>query len=127
MTNSAHKRKPWLKSFRTFVVHFCHICFVFRGVLGVQLILVLAGGLIVSRCEGLSTWQGIYLALVTSTSVGYGDITPHTVVGQCLSVALALVGAVFLGLVVAAATHAVKVTVREYHGTQGGGPPIDSP
>ena len=45
MTNTKSKRTPWLQSFNTFNFRFFHACFVMRGVLGVQLMLVLAGGL----------------------------------------------------------------------------------
>ena len=119
MTHAKSKRTPWLKSFKTFNSRFFHACFVLRGVLGVQLILVLAGGLAVSFCEGLSVWEGIYFALITATSVGYGDITPDTLIGQLIGVALALLGTVFFGLVVATATRAVVVTVGEYRDAQG--------
>ena len=118
MTNAKSKRTHWLKSFRIFAAHFLHICFVFRGVLGVQLILVLGGGLAVSLCEGISAWEGIYFAIITSTSVGYGDIAPSTVIGQFISVVLALLGTIFVGLAVGAATRAVEVTVRDYRGAQ---------
>ena len=118
MTKTKFQRTHWLKSFWVFVAHFFHICFVLRGVLGVQLILVLCGGVAVSVCERISAWKGIYFALITSTSVGYGDIAPETPVGQCISVALALIGTVFFGLVVGAATRAVEVTVRDYREAQ---------
>jgi voltage-gated potassium channel len=129
MTNTKSRRTHWLHSFRIFVAHFFHICFVLRGVLGVLLVLVLSGGLAVSLCEGFSAWEGIYFAMITSTSVGFGDITPATVVGQFISVVLAVIGTIFVGLVVGAATRAVQVTVRDYQGAQ---PipfdtPIDSP
>jgi voltage-gated potassium channel len=116
MTDTKFQRTHWLKSFWIFVSHFFHICFVLRGVLGVLLTLVLCGGLAVALCEGLSVWKGIYFAVVTSTSVGYGDIAPTTVIGQCISVALALIGTVFFGLIVAAATRAVEVAIRDYQG-----------
>ena len=58
-------------------------------------------------------------ALITSTSVGYGDITPDTQIGQLISVPLALIGTVFFGLVVATATRAVTLTVQEYQDAQG--------
>jgi voltage-gated potassium channel len=103
-----------LKSFRTFVANSFRIYFLLRSVLGVQLMLVLGGGLAFSYVEGISAWQGIYFAFITSTSVGYGDISPGTVTGQCISVVLAVVGTIFVGLVVGAATRAVEVTVREY-------------
>ena len=118
MTEAKRQRTHWLESFRVFVAHFCHICFVLRGVLGVQLILVLFAGLAFSRCEGISAWEGVYFAIITATSVGYGDIAPETLIGQLISVALALIGAVLFGLVIAAATRAVEVTVRHYLGAQ---------
>jgi voltage-gated potassium channel len=126
MTDTTSQRTHWLKSFRVFVAHFLHICFVLRGVLGVQLILVLSGGLAVSLCEDISAWKGIYFAIITATSVGYGDISPATAIGQCVSVALALIGTVFFGLVVGAATRAVEVTIRNYRDRQAGSP-IGSP
>lgn len=120
MSDSESKRTSWLKSFNSFNSRFFHACFVLRGVLGVQLILVLAGGLGISFCEeGLSAWDGIYFAIITSTSVGYGDITPETLIGQMISIGLALIGTVFFGLVVATATRAVTLTVQEYRDSQG--------
>jgi voltage-gated potassium channel len=104
---------PWFKSFWTFNTHFFHYCFVLRGVLGVQISLVLLGGVLVSLIEEISIWEGVYFALITSTTVGYGDITPDSVPGQILSVFLALAGTVFFGLLVAVATRAFSVTIKE--------------
>ena len=117
MTNTKSRRTSWLKNFNTFNSRFFRACFIMRGVLCVQLMLVLAGGLGVSFCEGLSVWEGIYFALITSTSVGSGDITPDTLIGQLISVALALIGTVFFGLIVA--TRAVAVTVQESRDAHG--------
>ncbi|MEZ6133604.1 MAG: ion transporter [Pirellulaceae bacterium] len=36
--------------------------------------------------------ESMYWAVVTMTTVGYGDIVPHTVVGKCISAALILLG-----------------------------------
>ena len=52
--------------------------------------------------------------MITATTVGYGDISPATGLGQCLSVFLALLGTVHFGLVVAVATQAFTVTIKEY-------------
>ena len=119
MTSTKPKRTSWLKSFATFSSHFFHTCFVLRGVLGVQVLLVLSGGLSVAFFERLSAWEGIYFAIITSTSVGYGDIQPTTTISQAISMALALVGTIFFGLVVATATRAVTVTVQDYRDAQG--------
>ena len=58
-------------------------------------------------------------AIITSTTVGYGDITPETIMGQCLSVALAFIGTIFFGLVLAVATQAFAATIRNYAGSAG--------
>jgi voltage-gated potassium channel len=87
--------------------------------LGAQFTLVLLGGYGFARFEGIPISQGIYFALVTSTTVGYGDITPKTGIGQAISVYLALIGTILFGLVVAVATRAFKVTIEEYLAGQG--------
>jgi voltage-gated potassium channel Kch len=46
--------------------------------------------------EGLNLVDAIYFTTVSMTSVGYGDITPHTTVGKLLTVALLLTaGSIF--------------------------------
>jgi voltage-gated potassium channel Kch len=118
MSNTTSHGFLGLKSFRSFVANSFHIYYLLRGVLGVQLTLVLGGGLAFSWAEGISAWQGIYFALITSSSVGYGEISPRTTTGQCISVALAFIGIIFVGLVVGAATRAVELTAREYRADQ---------
>ena len=63
--------------------------------------------------------RAMYWAIVTLTTVGYGDITPQTVIGQLLSSALMILGygiiAIPTGIVTAEltnVTHAGGVTTR---------------
>ena len=102
------------RSFLTFTSHFIHFCYVLRGMLGMQLLLVLSGGVLFALCENISIGQGVYFSLITATTVGYGDISPETILGQCLSVFIALIGTVHFGLLVAVATQAFTVTIKEY-------------
>lgn len=107
------------RSFLTFTSHFLHYCHVLRGLLGMQLTLVLAGGISFALCEDIPIDQGIYFALITATTVGYGDIAPTTGLGQCISVCIAFMGTIHFGLVIAVATHAFTVTINEYRTSQG--------
>ena len=122
MTRKQSSSVTSLKTYLTYLSHFIHYCYVLRGLLGIHVVSVLLGGAAFARCESIPLGQGIYFALITSTTVGYGDITPKTGIGQCISVLLALIGTVFFGLVVAVATQAFRVTIREYVHVQGESP-----
>ena len=65
--------------------------------LGTVLILVLIVGSVMYLIEGeengfTSIPQGIYWAIVTMTTVGYGDIAPQTVLGQMLASLVMIMG-----------------------------------
>jgi voltage-gated potassium channel len=63
----------------------------------------LGGGAAFASVEGLSTWDGVYWAIATMTTVGYGDITPATTAGQIIAVFVMIVGIGFLTMVIGAA------------------------
>ena len=44
-----------------------------------------AGGVVFSEVEHRSLLDGFYWALTTATTVGYGDITPHTAAGKAVA------------------------------------------
>ncbi len=46
----------------------------------------------------------MWWAIVTSTTVGYGDISPHTLVGKFAAVLLMLIGVGFIGILTSTIT-----------------------
>lgn len=50
------------------------------------------------RTPFVSTLMGMYWAVITMTTVGYGDIVPVTAVGRLIAVACAFVGVLFMAL-----------------------------
>jgi len=71
-------------------------------------------GHFLGRLEGWSKFDALYQAFVTATTVGYGDFHPRKKGSKLLAIAIAFVGIIFTGIMVAialhAATHAFKAT-----------------
>ena len=71
--------------------------------LAVLVALVIGGGALFARLEeGYSVADGMWWAIVTSTSVGYGDVIPTSPPGRLLATLLMVVGLGFVALFTAA-------------------------
>lgn len=86
---------------------------------------ILAGGAgyaAVEKAQHLSTWDGVWWAIVTVTTVGYGDTYPHTDAGRVIAVAVMLVGIGFIAILTAAAAErflrAQRAGQRELEGVE---------
>ncbi len=89
--------------------------------LEVVIALVVIMGSIMYLIEGpengfTSIPRSIYWAIVTMTTVGYGDITPHTVPGQVLASVIMIIGyaiiAVPTGIITSEVAHTSKTNVN---------------
>jgi voltage-gated potassium channel len=60
------------------------------------LVLVLVASVVFSVAEGKSIVDSIYWAGITATSVGYGDVTPSTLIGRITGLILAHASILFI-------------------------------
>jgi voltage-gated potassium channel len=70
------------------------------------LVTVLGGGAAfaaVEKAQHLSAWDGVWWAITTVTTVGYGDEYPHTTGGRIIAIVVMLVGIGFIAVLTAAA------------------------
>ncbi|MEM0968867.1 MAG: potassium channel family protein, partial [Verrucomicrobiota bacterium] len=92
-------------------------------IMGTLLYLIEGSGSDVSQFQNIPT--SIYWAIVTITTVGYGDITPDTPVGKFLSAIIMIVGyailAVPTGIVGAELSREMSVGNRECQSCGSGG------
>jgi len=71
------------------------------------MVIVVAGGVAIRALDSheyANIWDGMWWALQTITTVGYGDVTPTTTGGRLVGVAMMLQGVAFMVVVTAAVT-----------------------
>ena len=78
------------------------------SVIVVATVVVVIGGGVLFRVldhkEYPSIWTGMWLALQTVTTVGYGDVTPKDAAGRFVAAVIMLEGIAFLAIITAAIT-----------------------
>jgi voltage-gated potassium channel len=75
-----------------------------RYVAVLAVVTLFGGGAAFAAAEGrdISTWDGIWWAITTMTTVGYGDLAPRTDLGRVIAILVMLVGIGFVALLTAA-------------------------
>jgi voltage-gated potassium channel len=65
---------------------------------------VVVGGAVfasVEKQQHLTTWDGVWWAITTVTTVGYGDVVPKTDAGRIIAMAIMMIGIGFVALLTA--------------------------
>jgi hypothetical protein len=104
-----------MREFLLFARHLLRLLHFVRGVLLVLMLGLLACVALLVLVEGLPVGEALYFTLITGLTVGYGDIVPTTAFGRLLSVVIALIGVVYVGILVAIGTRALAHAVEEQY------------
>ena len=76
----------------------------FKYMVFLTTIMIIIGGILIHFAEGMSYGDGIWWAFVTTTTVGYGDISPSTFYGRIIAMVLMLIGIGLLGSITSTLT-----------------------
>ena len=95
-----------------FLINFFLTVWHFRIILASLFVLILLGGVLFARIEKISWEYGIYFALETALTIGFGDIVGKTRLGRIITVIVGFLGLVLFGILVAKATYALHLTLE---------------
>jgi voltage-gated potassium channel Kch len=90
-----------------------------RVIVATTLAIVVIGGVAITlldRDEYASVWDGMWWAIQTVTTVGYGDVTPKSAAGRFVAAAVMLEGVAFVAIVTAAITSTFVERARAQRG-----------
>jgi len=96
---------PWGLTFR-FLKQLAIGLWYFSPLLAVLLAAIMLLGYFGGKYEGWSTSDSFYWALVTATTVGYGDFRPTRRQSRVIAIAIALLGLLTTGIIIALGVNA---------------------
>ena len=98
-----------------FIGRFVHYVTRIRDVILTLVFMIALGGWAIAVLERIRLGNAVYFAFVTGLSIGYGDITPETIMGKIVAVAIGFVGILFVGITAAIATRALADTGDRFY------------
>jgi len=73
--------------------------------------IIAVSGTLISRFDRIPLEDAIYFAFITALTVGFGDVVPRSRGARVVTVIIALLGLVLVGIAVAVAVHALNIVL----------------
>jgi len=99
----------------TFIKNFSQLAYLVGPIAILLLVMIVLLGQIVGRVEGWSKGDAVYYAFITATTVGYGDFHPKQNRAKVAAVAIALLGLLLTGIIVATGLQAIELTITSHY------------
>jgi hypothetical protein len=90
-----------------FATEFVHGLWIVWPVLSFIILLMIGLGFCAGKAEHWPFGDGLYFALITGFTVGYGDFVPHHPLARVCAVCIAFLGIVMTAIIAAAAVKAL--------------------
>jgi len=97
--------------FFEFVTNHLSLMYELTGVFAFFFVLMVIGAVLLMRFEHVGFEEALYFAVVTALTVGFGDVTPHSRGGRLVTIVLAFLGLVLVGIFVAIAGQALELAM----------------
>ena len=81
------------------------------GLMAIVAAVIVIAGVAIARFDRVPLEEAIYFAFITAFTVGFGDIAPKSRGARAVSVLLAFLGLILVGIFVAVATHALGIAL----------------
>lgn len=98
----------------TFVQLFFWSIYLVAPLLALLGILIILLGQIVCSIEKWRRFDALYWSFITATTLGYGDIRPLKKLSKMLSIAIALVGLMFTGIIIAVTLNTATIALEKH-------------
>jgi voltage-gated potassium channel len=93
--------------FREFIAAHLGLLYELSGVLLLLIAVVAVAGALIARFDRIPLEDALYFACITAFTVGFGDVVPRSRGARVVTVLLALLGLMLVGVAVAVAVHAL--------------------
>ncbi len=69
-------------------------------------------GIVIARFDNLSKQDGIYFAFLTAFTVGLGDVIPKSAATRFITIVLAFIGLILIGILVGISVKAIEISLH---------------
>ena len=97
--------------FREFLAAHVGLLYELSGVFGILVAVIVLAGVLISRFDRIPLEDAIYFAFITAFTVGFGDVAPRSRGARVVTVILAFLGVLLVGVAVSVAVHALNIVL----------------